>query len=429
MAVSKRRISQKCRKSADDECPSSAEEEIRFDPNKKILRAKRRNERAPGPRASLFGKPAAKQYTTEQKLKGLNQSFIESVSKAYNIDNTYNFTEISNEYTTYREGIVGSSEHSKNTTPLSSEQKKDISNILRAGLGSSAQAPAQPDESQMKMAQFILGQHGGANNNLFGSIGGGNTSGLFGMNNNESPMNSGLLNSETNRMGTNQPQGVKMEITEKSEDLPIEKEHRKIKEVKDQTKTTKEVKEEAKAAKNAKANSHAADKKSSLSTSEKADNEDIKHPSEANNKKEGKHSKKIETPTSHKKEESPKKREDSKNEKSVQSSSAPSASPEALFDLTCKVFARKTTRFEDLGFHRVVVRVIDGERNIVVYDNNKKKKETEMLSVSLNKSSIQSDKSRKELAFVDPSSTLLYKIKLATHEDADKLRNACNKTG
>ncbi|KAI5139815.1 hypothetical protein NEAUS06_2646, partial [Nematocida ausubeli] len=46
--------------------------------------------------------------------------------------------------------------------------------------------------------------------------------------------------------------------------------------------------------------------------------------------------------------------------------------------------------------------------------------------VSLDKTSIQSDRSRKELAFVEPSSTLLYKIKLATLEDATALRRACN---
>ncbi|KAI5163589.1 hypothetical protein NEAUS04_1683, partial [Nematocida ausubeli] len=106
MAVSKRRISQKCRKTEDTDIPSDNEEEgIRFDPNKKVLRARRRNERGPTAKVSLIGSEPPR-YSMDQKLKGLNHSFIQSVTLAYNKDNTYNFSSISSQYTKYREEIV-----------------------------------------------------------------------------------------------------------------------------------------------------------------------------------------------------------------------------------------------------------------------------------------------------------------------------------
>ncbi|KAI5136836.1 hypothetical protein NEAUS04_0949 [Nematocida ausubeli] len=468
MAVSKRRISQKCRKTEDTDIPSDNEEEgIRFDPNKKVLRARRRNERGPTAKVSLIGSEPPR-YSMDQKLKGLNHSFIQSVTLAYNKDNTYNFSSISSQYTKYREEIV-EREGVHGTSLLNTTQRQNMADILRAGLGQTTPSKPPMDQDQMKKAEFILGQHGSIGAGLFGAAA---------LNRQKEEERAALDVSQTEK---------KQETAKRSESMPsspkkvAQKEDTHKAESADEVnlrepKETRESKGETKGetvseptelapGKSEKQKTPSSPKKDvhqkeahkeevkelksakSKEAHTKEVNKDSHHKEAHKDTTKGVNSKET-TKDSHSKEVSKETTKDSKETKNSHSKdphqkevktkdshskevsnesvkSGDKTKSNSLFDMTCKVFVRNTSRFEDLGFHRVAVKEVQGKRTIIVYDN-KKKKETEMISVSLDKTSIQSDRSRKELAFVEPSSTLLYKIKLATLEDATALRRACN---
>ncbi|KAI5159744.1 hypothetical protein NEAUS03_0554 [Nematocida ausubeli] len=492
MAVSKRRISQRCRKTEDADIPSDNEEEgIRFDPNKKVLRARRRNERGSTAKVSLIGNEPPR-YSMEQKLKGLNHSFIQSVTLAYNKDNTYNFSSISSQYAKYREEIV-EREETKGTSLLNTTQRQNMADILRAGLGQTTASKPVMDQEQMKKAEFILGQHGAIGAGLFGAA-------ALNRQKEEEKAALDVFQTEKKQETPNTP----LETQKRSESLPSspkkvaqnedthkaesadEVNSREVKEAKGETKgETKEVVSEPtelapeksekqktpgspkkdahqkKAHKEAHKDAHqkeahkeevknvSKDSQHKKTHKEEVNKETTKETKDSHSKEVTKdsHQKEVNNKDSHKKEVT-NKDSHKNNVKEVNKDSHPKESypkesqskevnkeetvkpgaktkSNSLFDMTCKVFVRNTSRFEDLGFHRVAVKEVQGKRTIIVYDN-KKKKETEMISVSLDKTSIQSDKSRKEFAFVEPSSTLLYKIKLATLEDATALRSACN---
>ncbi|EHY64588.1 hypothetical protein NERG_02398 [Nematocida ausubeli] len=436
MAVSKRRISQKCRKTEDTDIPSDNEEEgIRFDPNKKVLRARRRNERGPAAKVSLIGSEPPR-YSMDQKLKGLNHSFIQSVTLAYNKDNTYNFSSISSQYTKYREEIV-EREGVQGTSLLNTTQRQNMADILRAGLGQTTPSKPPMDQDQMKKAEFILGQHGSIGAGLFGAAA---------LNRQKEEERAALDVSQTEK---------KQETAKRSESMPSSPKKVAQKEDTHKAESADEVNSREPKGENSREAKGETDEKNSREADELAPGKSEKqktpgspkkdvHHKEAHHKKVSKESHKEahkevskeatkdskETKNSHSKDSHHKEvktkdshqKEVSKDETVKSGDKTKSTS---LFDMTCKVFVRNTSRFEDLGFHRVAVKEVQGKRTIIVYDN-KKKKETEMISVSLDKTSIQSDRSRKELAFVEPSSTLLYKIKLATLEDATALRRACN---
>jgi len=95
---------------------------------------------------------------------------------------------------------------------------------------------------------------------------------------------------------------------------------------------------------------------------------------------------------------------------------------EALFEARCKVYERKSRRFEDIGFHNVSVISEKGEKYLSILDGESGKI---FLKTSIDKSSARSQEHTKELAFVNADTSLLYKVKLATIQDADNLRKIC----
>lgn len=135
MAVGKRRIEQKNRLTADEETPAEETEEIEFDRTKKILKARRRNDRPVNNRVSLIKKEEKKEeFTEDQKRKGLNQSFIESINRAYERDNTYNFTEIFRQYEKYQESIKLPNKESQVNQAQQTAQTGKIAQTSQFGL-------------------------------------------------------------------------------------------------------------------------------------------------------------------------------------------------------------------------------------------------------------------------------------------------------
>ncbi|KAI5189230.1 hypothetical protein NEMIN01_0396 [Nematocida minor] len=389
MAVSKRRITQKCRKTVEEEDLSEPEEAIRFDPNKKILRAKRRNERPNGPRVSLLGNnnKISPIFTEDQKKKGLNQSFIESVSKAYKIDNRYNFADLFTQYSAYRGEIEQRSEQ-KEQKPELIKGPIDLSTILRSGLSGAQPSP------QQQTTQFILSQHPPmtASSTLFAP---------------HTPSEKRTEETAKNEKAHSAQNENKKEAEEKSKNkIAADKGDDKPQEKKEKE---KEVNEDIKDSKKKEAKDIKKEESKDIKKDTVKAEASVKqtHPKEQEDKEEIK-------PATLKKE----MKEDKKETKEDKSASE----SDVLFDLNCKIFLRKTSKFDDIGFHRVVVHKKNSEKYITIYNRN-----TEIISVSVNKSSIRSEPGTKELAFVDPSTTSLYKIKLATVKDSNSLRAACNK--
>lgn len=98
--------------------------------------------------------------------------------------------------------------------------------------------------------------------------------------------------------------------------------------------------------------------------------------------------------------------------------------PEPIFSVSCKVFSRKVKKFEDLGFHKVlVVTGAAGKKKEKILQLEKN--DAIISSVPVRHASIRSPTRTKELAFVDPVNSLVYKVKLASLRDAGALRKAC----
>lgn len=366
MAVSKRRIAQQSKHSEEVEVEGEDKEEIRFNRDKKILKARRKHERPDRPKVSLLGNGKTL-YSQDQQLKGLNQSFIEGVDKAYSIDNTYNFNSLFSQYNTYRDGIVG---HTPQRPGLVS-QPLSVPEILRIGLPEKEPQSDQQKEQQQK-ANFILGQHISLPNeksqNLFGEK----------IETNSEVKNmtgTSSTNNETKEKPVTDQNHVINETAKKGKKKP---------------ESTDEKKKSDKPLEEVKTENLADEKVNDNETPKKR-----KQRSEPINNKIEKEDPKEETEES------------------------------TLFNMKCKVFVRKTNTFEDLGFHKVSVHLRNKERVISIFDENA---QNEILSIPLDKSSVRPYRSKKEMAFVDPDTTLLYKVKLATAEDADQLIFACTKT-
>ena len=88
--------------------------------------------------------------------------------------------------------------------------------------------------------------------------------------------------------------------------------------------------------------------------------------------------------------------------------------------MKCKVFIRKGKKFEAAGFFSVVVKNKEGTKVILIFDGNK-----EILCSPVERSSIRSVPNSKEIVFVDATSTVLYKIKVADVKDTAAFREAC----
>ncbi|KAI5159266.1 hypothetical protein NEAUS03_0151 [Nematocida ausubeli] len=155
--ASKRRIPQKCRKTEDIYIPSEKEEEaVQFNPNKKVLRAKRRSEKEPAAKVNLIG-CVGPNYTLAQKLDSLNYSFIRSVTLAYEKDGAYNFSSIAIQYAKYREEIV-EREEARNKSLLNRAQEQDLVDIPKADIEQSIKVKPI-DQSQIKQTEKILEQN------------------------------------------------------------------------------------------------------------------------------------------------------------------------------------------------------------------------------------------------------------------------------
>ncbi|EHY65489.1 hypothetical protein NERG_01096 [Nematocida ausubeli] len=156
--ASKRRIPQKCRKTEDIDIPSDNEQEgVQFNPNKKVLRAKRRSEKEPAAKVNLTG-CVGPNYTLAEKLDSLNYSFIRSVTLAYEKDGAYNFSSIAIQYAKYREEIV-EREEARNKSLLNRAQEQDPVDIPKADLEQSIKVEPVIDQSQMKQTEPIPEQN------------------------------------------------------------------------------------------------------------------------------------------------------------------------------------------------------------------------------------------------------------------------------
>lgn len=457
MAMSKRRISQKCRMTADDDEQIAPEEEIRFDPNKKILKARRRNERqGNSPRVSLL-RDRAEVFTIEQKRKGLNQSFIEAIDKAYEKNNLYDLSQLFPQYTKHIEGIQGNKPEIKEK-PVLLNEPLDLSGILRADLPPrhgfmQNKEPVQSNPA----AQFILNQHikpivdskrpeteKPADSTISNSI-----SSIFSNSTSQSSKSNSNSNSKSN---SNSISGDGMKLfTDSTGSITDNKPSANsstnntynmdsVEPCATASDTNSEDKKDDKNIKVDRPLNSAIDnitKKSTASDDKLADL--IKLDKKHENAPEIKNKHKSEDKKASGSNESPVTEEDKQKDSHSTSrlSNKGTASKETekdvsplkkidrsdiIFKGNGKIFVRKTTRFDSIGFYQIVVHFIRKERFISIFSPTE-----EIVSVPVNKSAVRSEAGSKELAFIDPSTTLLYKIKLATIKDSNSLRTACDK--
>ncbi|KAI5184979.1 hypothetical protein NEHOM01_0530 [Nematocida homosporus] len=346
--TAKRRASRlltKDNESAEEESPV---EELRFNPNAKVLRARRRTDPVVVKKGLFSGMTVFQ--TSDQKLKGLNTSFLQAANQAYTTNNTYDLNPLFTQYNTYRAEIE--------------QKEKDRStaaNIFQSGVRPGSTPISTPISTP-------------------------DTS-IAGDNKNISSDN--LPNTNSTQSGPNQ----------KPTPLSPSKSH------------SKPTPSSPKPTPSSPPKPHSKPTPSSPKPHSKPTPLSPPKP----------HSKP--TPSSPKPHSKPTPLSPPKPH-SKPTPSSPKSNPNSTqfqpLEVDCKVYVRKTKRFESIGFVKLVVEERKGDKCIAIYDGKK-----EIVCSSIQQSSIRSEAGSKELIFVDSDTTALYKAKFATLKDSDDLRRAC----
>ncbi|KAI5170797.1 hypothetical protein NEFER03_0256 [Nematocida sp. LUAm3] len=112
----KRRASRQLSKDNESE-EEYAGEPLEKDPNAKILRARRRSEQPAEIKKGLFKKMPIF-HTYEQRVKGLNESFLQAASMAHAHNNTYDMSSLFSQYEAHKKEISMKEEERKSSVNL-----------------------------------------------------------------------------------------------------------------------------------------------------------------------------------------------------------------------------------------------------------------------------------------------------------------------
>ncbi|KAI5181932.1 hypothetical protein NEOKW01_2082 [Nematocida sp. AWRm80] len=442
-AASKRKVRRHLDRDQEEEEDPSVEP-LRINPNKKILRARRRNTGG-----FSGGQATAQTYTKEQALKGLNASFLKALTQAYEHNNIYDLSKVFHQYTGYRAEIE-SNENNQSKGPEVFQSSVDLKSFLKdLGTGQDTTQNNTKGEPMHNLSNSSIFKNSSisglssfnpVSNYSFGSSlnlednATGNTS--------KHPMDS----TESNTNKTNVSQTSMNTITKPDLDntqksihsqdnhsigsisngpadstTTVTKEktppHTPLKEVEKQPihhthhtpntqKTSNTQKTPNSPKRSSTSNDSSVSKKSSIPNTPHSSKreKDHKHKSEHKDKKDS------DTPENHQK----------THQKPKDNHSQSTKKNEELFNLSCKVFLRKGTKFADLGFYTVEVKEKDHKKTLLIHKENSK-----LLSIDINHSSISSNPNPKEVTVIDTATKNIYKIKPSTNDASSALKSAC----
>lgn len=325
----KRRAQKQLRRGDSDEEDQTETVPLRINPNAKIIRAKRRNEQSLPLEKGLFSGIQGS-WTKEERLKGLNRSFIDAAKSAYEKNEVYNMAELFVQYEKYKKEIDTETE----------SKMKDSNNLFF-------------DIDKRQKALRL-----------------GGITGITGINS----VNSVNNTTENEVSPTKIDESVNNNVNLGTNDVNNDDVNNNISQSdKLETKSNKP---------------------------DKLDTKDTKQLTHTKQTKQTKNTKQLKQPKV-----PPKKT--------------------ILFEGMCKVFVRKTKRFEPLGFNKILVEKKEEEKGeekeISIYDENN----VLVITAPLSRSSIRSQINTKELIFIDIETSAIYKIRLAEIHEADALREAC----